>query len=126
MELTTTQLNFPNIKLIQFASPDLLGSEINMCPVLLSHLNWIAGQIPGGIRITSGYRTINHNKSVGGIANSSHLVGVAADVQTLTSAMRMKVVKLAIQRCITRIGIGKTYVHLDIDREKEDEIIFLS
>ena len=119
------QQQFPNLKLKQFASPDLPGSEINMCPVLLSHLNWIAGQIPGGIRITSGYRTIKHNKSVGGVANSSHLSGIAADVQTLTSAMRMKVIKLAIQRCIPRIGIGKTFVHLDIDREKACEIIFL-
>ena len=34
-----------------------------------------------GIRVTSGYRSPELNKAVGGVANSGHLRGVAADLQ---------------------------------------------
>ena len=39
----------------------------------------------GCIKITSGYRTYSENKLCGGVRNSSHLIGEAADIYSLYS-----------------------------------------
>jgi hypothetical protein len=44
--------------------------------------NFIKKQLPNFAKIkTSGYRTVEHNASVGGVANSAHTHGLAEDFQ---------------------------------------------
>lgn len=75
--------------------------------------------------VTSGYRCAAHNKQVGGSETSSHLKGLAWDVEAKTSRMRYRILNSAIRLGIHRIGIGKGFIHLDIDRQKDPRVIWL-
>ena len=66
--------------------------------------------------ITSGFRCEKHNEEIGGAPYSAHLRGLAADIAILNDSYRYRLLKLAILFDIPRIGIGRTYIHLDIDR----------
>lgn len=103
-------------KFTEFDSPDEKDSgEKYMQKEFLRVLTEvrIAADIP--FKINSGYRTIKHNKKVGGSKDSAHTNGYAVDIVANTSATRFKIVQAALATGITRIGIGKTYVHLDTD-----------
>ena len=67
------------------------------------------------LHITSGYRCEKHNKEVGGSPNSAHLRGKAADILVTDSEMRWRILKFAFFLNFKRIGIGQTFIHLDID-----------
>lgn len=68
--------------------------------------------------INSGYRCGKHNKAVGGIPNSSHLSGHAADIR-VNSDTRDVVVKTLRKAGFKRIGIAATFVHADNDPNKD-------
>ena len=72
--------------------------------------------------ITSGYRTEETNKRVGGVPNSSHLKGLAADIKCNNSIERIKIVRALILAGFTRIGIAKSFIHCDTDNIKTDSI----
>lgn len=71
------------------------------------------------MRITSGYRCARHNKAVGGVSDSSHLKGIAADVACSSDEARLRLVRSALQAGFERIGVGYTFIHLDIDNDKK-------
>lgn len=80
--------------------------------VLRNHLN-----LP--VIITSGYRSPAYNKRVGGVANSQHLLGTAADIQV--KGLSPKAVAKAIESLIASgkmqqggIGVYATFTHYDI------------
>lgn len=70
-------------------------------------------QIP--LVLNCAYRSKDYDKSKGRSGNSAHTKGKGVDIRCNTSANRYKIVKAAIECGITRIGIGKTFVHLDND-----------
>lgn len=61
------------------------------------------------------YRSKAYEKSKGRSGNSAHTKGKAVDIRCNTSATRYKIVAAALGCGIRRIGIGKTFVHLDDD-----------
>ena len=63
--------------------------------------------------LNSAYRSVEHEKRQGRAGTSSHTLGRAVDIRCNDSANRYKIVKAAIEAGFTRIGIGKSYVHLD-------------
>ena len=68
-----------NFTVAEFASKD--GSRvviINMA--LLGYLQKARDHFGKPLIITSGYRTVAHNIRVGGVSNSNHIFGNAADV----------------------------------------------
>jgi hypothetical protein len=69
-------------------------------------------------KINSGYRCARHNKAVGGVINSAHLKGMAADIATLLSIDRYKIVDGLIMAGFERIEICPTWTHCDIDETK--------
>ena len=75
--------------------------------------------------ITSGYRCLKHNKAVGGEPDSSHLVGVAADIRTRTLLERFSIINGLMKAGFTRLGIGKKHVHVDMDVWKPQRLIWL-
>lgn len=60
------------------------------------------------------YRSQAYDKKKGRSGNSAHTYGLAVDFRCNTSANRLKIVKAALECGITRIGIGKTFVHIDM------------
>ena len=65
--------------------------------------------------ITSGFRCPKHNKEVGGRPNSAHLRGMAADIAVPDNETRFRILYGLIKAGFKRIGIGKNFVHVDID-----------
>lgn len=82
-------------------------------PELLPKLEKLREMYGNPIKITSGYRCSKHNKEVGGVSNSRHLMGQAVDIPVAGKEAR-KLVELAILLGFGGIGIAKTFVHLDV------------
>lgn len=74
--------------------------------------------------ITSGYRCEEHNKEVGGTANSAHTRGLAVDIKAANSTKRFIIVNALLRAGFKRIGIGKTFVHCDADSSLPQVVMF--
>ena len=72
--------------------------------------------------INSGYRCEKHNKKVGGKPNSTHTVGAAADIHCTESRQRALILCGLLEAGFSRIGIAKTFIHVDMaDRLEGDD-----
>lgn len=74
--------------------------------------------------ITSGYRSQAYERSKGRKGTSSHCKGLAVDISSIDSHVRFKVVTSLLLAGFPRLGIGKTFIHADIDETKAHPIIF--
>ena len=74
--------------------------------------------------LNCGYRSSSWDKSKGRSGNSAHTRGKAVDIRCNTSATRFKIVKAALECGVCRIGIGKSFVHLDNDNSLPQDVIF--
>jgi zinc D-Ala-D-Ala carboxypeptidase len=63
--------------------------------------------------LTSGYRCEKHNAAVGGVHNSEHTQGLAADLACTDSVLRGHIVKQAIRLGLVSFGVSDTFVHVD-------------
>ena len=73
--------------------------------------------------INSAYRSPNHPLSVKN-PSSSHIKGLAVDIKATDNATRFKIVEALISVGFTRIGIADTFVHVDLDFDKRQNIIW--
>lgn len=80
--------------------------------------------------LNSAYRCEKHNKDVGGSPTSSHmgakignLKGLAVDIKAINSNQRFKIVYGLIKSGFKRILIYETFIHVDIDESKTQEIL---
>ena len=92
---------------------------VRISPVLLDILHSIRHHFNAPVTITSGYRTPEHNKKVGGAKKSTHMVGIAADI-VVKGVPPGKVAQYAELLMPDYGGIGeyRTFVHIDVRREK--------
>lgn len=97
--------------------PDCNSSEFKD---LVSKLQKIRDLCKFPLKINSGFRCKKHNKKVGGSVNSSHLVGLAVDVEIKSDYSRLVFLESAINVGIKRIGVAKSYIHIDVDKTKDD------
>ncbi len=67
-----------HFRLSEFESPDT--GEVMVDPLLVYCLEVVRLCWGSPLRISSGYRTPEHNTAVGGLVNSRHLVGKAVDI----------------------------------------------
>jgi uncharacterized protein YcbK (DUF882 family) len=72
--------------------------------------------------IQSGWRTLEHNTEVGGVDGSAHTGGWAVDVACRDSRLRFLIIQAALNVGISRIGIAKSFVHLDADPSKPVQV----
>jgi len=109
----------------EFDSPDLPGSGEYMEDEFLRMLDAArdVAQIP--FIINSGFRTEFHNRAVGGSENSSHLRGWAADIRAMNSSTRWIIIAACLQAGFTRIGVADTFVHVDCDPAKAENVMWL-
>ena len=68
--------------------------------------------------INSGYRCKSHNANVGGVDDSAHTKGTAADIVSSNSNIAYEIISNALSFGINRIGIGVGFIHLDVDNTK--------
>jgi len=73
-------------------------------------------------RLNSAYRCDVHNKRVGGVKDSSHVLGLAVDIHCNANNTRLAILRGLIKAGFTRIGIYRTFIHADIDTSKPNNI----
>jgi len=118
-----------NFNLKEFDSPDLSGSGLNMDKDFLSMLDNARDIAKTPFKITSGYRTKEHNvaiyKKLGKKPiESSHLKGVACDIACSDSRARFLIINALLEVGFTRIGIANNFIHVDSDCEKSQDVIW--
>ena len=74
--------------------------------------------------LTCAYRSQAYERSKGRKGSSSHCKGLAVDISAVDSHARFKIVAGLLLSGFPRIGIGKRFVHADIDETKAHPIIF--
>lgn len=107
-----------NFKVKEFACKD--GSDvIFIAPALVDVLQKIRSHFGKAVHINSGYRTVTHNKKVGGDTYSQHMYGMAADIK-VTGIKPADVAAYAETLLPNRGGIGiySNFTHVDV-REKK-------
>lgn len=77
--------------------------------------------------ITSGCRCPSHNEETGSKPTSSHVTTkdkpcYAADIRAVTSSERYEILTSLITAGFDRIGIAKTFIHVDMDPNKAPEV----
>ena len=86
-------------------------------PRLYEVLDAIRERVGKPVRVNCAYRCPEHNKEVGGVANSQHLYGIAADIAW--EGMGIDEAAEIAEECGAD-GIGKynTFIHVDVRGEK--------
>jgi len=90
---------------------------------LAAQLQTIRDFIKKPVKLTNAYRCPKHNKAVGGVSNSQHILGKAADIQinNLDPAEVYKAIdNLTEHGHILQGGLGKynTFTHYDIRKTR--------
>lgn len=93
-------------------------------PELLQRLDDMRRRARIPILLNSGYRCLSYNAKVGGSKDSSHTKGLAMDISCTDSEHRFYYLRAALAAGFTRIGIGLTFLHLDIDPDKPQNCIW--
>lgn len=118
--------------LYEFDSPDLVGSGENMDEYFLEMLDKaraIAG-IPFVISKGGGFRTPEYNRKLCATnkrasPTSSHMKGLAADIICKGSRQRCYILASLLDVGFSRIGVAKSFLHVDLDTDKEEELIWV-
>tara|TARA_R100001594_G_scaffold135519_1_gene177307 strand:+ start:1597 stop:1977 length:381 start_codon:yes stop_codon:yes gene_type:complete len=80
-------------------------------------------------RITSGLRCEEYNQDLikrgyKASKTSSHLKGVAADISCKNSSDRWTIINSLLLAGFSRMGISDTFIHVDLDTEKQHDVIW--
>ena len=73
--------------------------------------------------INSAYRSPSHPESIKN-PTSSHIKGLAVDIKAKDSITRFKVLNALIAVGFNRIGIAGTFIHVDLDLDKSQNVIW--
>ena len=73
--------------------------------------------------INSAYRSPSHPESIKN-PTSSHIKGLAVDIKAKDSITRFKVLDALIAVGFNRIGIAGTFIHVDLDLDKSQNVIW--
>jgi len=100
----------------------------NISKLLMNDLQSVRDEIDRPMTITSGVRCAAHNAKIGGVAASSHVPrddgpGWAVDIACSASRDRYHLLSI-LCRFFNRIGMGATFVHVDIDPEKTGDVMW--
>lgn len=119
-------INLKYFNYSEFDSKDIKDSGMNMDKNFLEKLDYARHNAQCVFTITSGFRTPHQNRMVGGVENSSHvkIPCKACDILTPDSNTRYKILKSLLQIGFSRIGIGKSFIHVDDDTEKPTQVVW--
>lgn len=88
---------------------------------LIVMLNAIRSRYGRPIVVNSGYRSPEHNAAIGGVSNSQHVLGTAADVRPLNANMSdLPELQAICDEMNPHGGVGfyDTFVHVDVRGER--------
>lgn len=108
----------------EFDSPDAPGSGEIMDEELVKRLDLMRMFYGQPIHISSGVRTKARNKKLGGVDDSEHLTGHAADIPVKDSRERYKLLTMAYIVGFRRIGTYNKHLHVGNDPNKPQEVIW--
>jgi len=74
-------------------------------------------------KINSAYRSPEHPLSIKN-PSSSHIKGLAVDIKCTDSRTRFIIVDALIKVGFNRIGIADTFIHVDLDLDKSNKVIW--
>ena len=94
-------------------------APVDISTELVETLQIARTQLGDELFINSGIRCSRHNEAVGGKSTSSHLKGVAVDIRCREGHTRIAMLKVLVP-LFKRIGVGKTFIHVDVDTSKAD------
>jgi len=98
----------------------------DMNEVLLAMLDSLREKVGEPLIVSSSIRCPEYNASLPNSSlNSSHLEGFAVDIECKSGDLRFKLVKYAFEVGFRRIEVGSTWIHLDIDPDKPQNIMWL-
>lgn len=98
----------------------------DMSETLLAMLDLLREKVKEPLIINSSIRCPEYNASLRNSSlNSAHLRGLAVDLRCKDNALRCKIVENAFAVGFRRIEIGPTWVHLDIDDTKPQDVLWL-
>ena len=123
-------LPYKYFRLEEFDSPDAPGSGENMEPSVIEALDNARDMCRFPFIIRSGFRTIEHNRKLiaqgyPASTRSSHLLGWAADIEVSSSRRRFLMVEALLDAGFTRFGIGDDHIHVDLDPNKSQNVIWM-
>jgi len=75
--------------------------------------------------INSSIRCEDYNAKIGGAQTSAHKIGWAFDLEARTSARRARILFGLVKAGFHRIGIYKTFIHVDDDPSKPPMVVWL-
>lgn len=84
-----------------------------MDPMLMRSLDHMREILNRPIILNSAFRCEKHNAEVGGKSDSAHLLGMAVDIKIDNNEERHMILKTAYRLGFSRVGVAKTFVHLD-------------
>ena len=89
--------------------------ENGMNPVLLEKLDYLRGAIGYPVIVSCGYRCPYHNEEVGGVPDSQHVLGNAADIYVDGLSVD-ELADACVKACFDGIGryYSSQFVHVDV------------
>ena len=117
---------FNYFKITEFDSPDEAGSGFKMNSKFVELLDQARGIAGCPFRVSSGYRTKEHNKKVGGRVGSSHCKGLAVDLVYKNNNELFLILNALMRVGICRFGISykSKFIHADMDISKTQNTIW--
>ena len=111
----------------EFQHPELLRRE------MIEKLDELRFLVGFPLKITSSYRTPEHNESVGGVKDSAHLVdpvdGKYSGIDISTGPIGAAGVFQLVRQCyavgFSRIGVYSAHIHLDIEHRLPQQVMWV-
>jgi len=97
----------------------------NISRLLVDKLQLMRTHIRRPISIASGVRCAAHNKTSGGKPNSAHLTGDAVDIVVSGGSERKEIVDAARYYGLNRVGVARSFVHVDISKTLPQDVLWV-
>ena len=108
-----------HFKVREFAQKDFRCDKVIVDTKLIKVLEDIRAHFKKPVIVTSGYRTPEYNTKIGGVKNSQHTKGTAADIK-VSGVPAKEVQKYLEHKYPDKYGIGSylTFTHIDTRAKK--------
>lgn len=92
---------------------------------LILSLGRLETELNSELEFSSGFRCPFCNAKAGGVKKSAHVVGKAGDAMIDNSYDRFDILEGAFKVGYRRIGIHRRFVHLDVDTDLPQKVLWL-